>query len=615
MRFLVLALALWVPQPEAERVTHPTFQGQGNGTLTVLSVPESIPLEFYTIQCVGADPDGATFSVARSGKEASPPVLTVGGTYEDLDRGVSFRIDEGERSFAVGDTFSFVTYPTVEELDELFDDWVNRYVKWIISREERDRFERLTAPTDRLAFIESFWQRRDTTPETPENEVREEHRRRFAYAIQSFGAGTPGWATDMGKIYILLGPPHTIERNPAGRTAFERPSEVWTYNNAPNSRLPASFDIGFVDFTTTGKFEMVNASNLDVLAPLRTNIGWAMSELEAIGLMRGGGELMDPDTGYRTQIRPTQMVMDQFDFQRNLREVQKIPQINLPPLREVTARAEFPSLPLSTEAAFFPSGDDLASVPITVSIPYARLTPELAEDGNGYRYHADVLVQVTPESLESGLELAPLAPIEERLEIRVEESELESYRASRLLYEAQVSLPPGRYRIESLVRDNPSGAIGRSSTVLEVPTMNDGGLKLSTLLLASGAIETTAPPPQAPRPPFQFGSLRLIPSVGGTFSRQSTLTAYIQAFGYELDTQDARARLRVDFFILKDGRLFSKVAPSYHRPTNRTSVAIKSEVSLRELPTGDYTMRARVTDEISTEVVESNADFRVTLED
>ena len=48
--------------------------------------------------------------------------------------------------------------------------------------------------------------------------------------------------------------------------------------------------------------------------------------------------------------------------------------------------------------------------------------------------------------------------------------------------------------------------------------------------------------------------------------------------------------------LVKDDRLFSKVAPTYHRPTNRSSVAIKSEVSLRELPPGAYTLRARVTD-------------------
>jgi GWxTD domain-containing protein len=587
MSFLLLAFALVVTRPEVtDRATHPTFQGVGNGTLTVLAVPEDVQLEFYTVHCVSADPGTASFSVSRSGENARPPTLTAGDVYQELDRGISFRVDEGDQSFAVGDTFSFVTYADIEELDALFDRWVNQYVKWIISREEKARFEELT-PADKLRFMESFWRRRDMEPETPENEARKEHQRRFAYATQTFGAGIPGWATDMGKIYILLGPPSTINRNPAGRTAFERPSEVWTYNNAPNPRLPASFDIGFVDFTATGRFEMVDASSLDVLAPLRTNIGWAMSELDAIGLMRSG--------------------MDQFDFQQNLLEVQKVPQLNLPPLREFAeARVDFPSVPLSTTAAYFPFDGDSAWVPITVSIPYARLTPRPTEDGTGYSYEADVLVQVIDETG------AEQPPIEDRIELQFPADDLQSYRASQMIYEASLKLAPGSYQIESLVRDNPSGAVGRSSTSLEVPMMTGEGLQLSSLLLASAAVETDPLPAGAPRPPFQFGTVRLIPNVLKRFKRSSTLTAYIQAFRYSLDPQDDRARLRVDFFILKAGRLFSKVAPSYHRPSRETSVALKSEVSLKALPPGSYTLRARITDENTEQRAERNADFTVT---
>lgn len=614
MSFLAVALVVWAAQSTPPRATQPTFQGEGDGTLTVVSVPENVPLEFYTIRCESADPPAPTFSVTRSGEAASPSTLTVGETYRESDRGVSLQITDGQTGFAVGDTFSFVTYPNVEELNDLFDRWANQYVKWIISREEKSRFEALPSPSDKLRFMESFWRRRDVHPETPENEAREAHQRRFAYATQHFGAGIPGWATDRGKIYILLGPPSAITRAPAGRNAFERPSEVWTYNNAPNPRLPASFDIGFVDFSATGRYEITSAENLDLLAPLRTNLGWAHSELDALGFLRDGGSFMDPISGARTELQPDQMVMDQFDFQRNLREVERVPELNLPSLRESTeVRADFPSMPLATEAAYFPTDAGSAWVPITVSIPYARLTPHPTQDGTGYAYHVDLLVRVAPESPDP--EVEELAPIEETLEIRIDESELEDYRASRLMYEAHVTLPPGRYRIDSVIRDNPSGTLGRTETSLEVPSLTGPGLKLSSLLLASGAIEATPPPPGGPRPPFQFGNVRLIPSNLGEFSSQSTLTAYVQALGYQLDGQDGRARLRVDFFILKDGRLFSKVAPSYHRPTNRGSVAVMSEVSLSQLPPGDYTLRARVTDEISTEVAEANADFRVILAD
>jgi GWxTD domain-containing protein len=609
MSFLLLAFALVAARPEVtERATQPVLQGLGNGTLTIMDVPENVPLEFYTVQCVSADSDAVSFSVKRSGEDAVPPTVVVGNLYQEVERGVTFRIDRGNEDFAAGDTFSFVTYPDKEELDKLFDRWMKRYVKWIISREERDRFESLEAPADKLAFMESFWRRRDITPETPGNETRKEHQRRFAYATQHFGAGIPGWATDRGKIYILLGAPSTINRNPAGRNSFERPSEIWTYNNAPNPRLPASFEIGFVDFTSTGRFEIVSADNIDVLAPLRTNQGWAMSELDALGFMRDGGMLMDPISGAQNQYFGDQMSMDQFDFQRNLLEVAKVPELNLPSLREVTeARADFPSVPLTTTAAFFPSEAGSAWVPISVSMPYARLTPRPTEDGTGYRYEADILIQVSDES---GTEQPP---IEDRIEIQFPVNDLDAYRAGQMLYEASVNLAPGTYQIESLVRDNPSGAVGRSSATIEVPVFTGEGLKLSSLLLASAAVETDPLPAGATRPPFQFGNLRLIPNVRHRFSRTSNLTAYVQALGYSLGPITNQARLRVDFFILKDGRLFSKVAPSYHRPSRKSSVAVMSEISLKALPPGSYTLRVRVTDENTEQVAERDADFTVTI--
>ncbi|MEE9180260.1 MAG: GWxTD domain-containing protein, partial [Vicinamibacteria bacterium] len=182
MSFLLLAFALVAARPEVtERATQPVFRGLGDGTLTIMDVPENVPLEFYTVQCVSADSDAASFSVKRSGEDAVPPTAVAGNLYQEVESGVSFRIDRGDEDFAVGDTFSFVTYPDMEELDKLFDRWMKRYVKWIISREEKDRFEELPAPEDKLGFMESFWRRRDMSPETPENEARTEHQRRFAY--------------------------------------------------------------------------------------------------------------------------------------------------------------------------------------------------------------------------------------------------------------------------------------------------------------------------------------------------------------------------------------------------------------------------------------------------
>ncbi|MGH9333448.1 MAG: GWxTD domain-containing protein, partial [Vicinamibacteria bacterium] len=500
----LLLLALTLAAGAGARATAPSFHGEGDGKLVVLEVPENVSLDFFVVQCARADDsDAPLFEVFRSGNPASPAKTREGEVYRETESNVSFRIEPGEKPFIPGDTFSFVTFEDVSRIDELLDRWLEQYVKWIISREEKERFATLSDPVEKLAFVESFWRRRDPTPAEAPNESREEHGRRFAYAVQNFGAGTPGWATDRGKIYILLGPPNAIERNPAGRTAFERPSEIWTYNNAQNPKLPASLDIAFVDFTATGRYEIVSSSNLDVLAPLRTNLGYAMSELEAIGLMRSGGTLMDQTTGMRTEIDPTRRVMDRFDLERDLQEIQKVPQLTLPDLRAVTeSSARFPTIPVKAEASVFHAGADGAVVPVTLSIPYARLTPEPVADG--YRFHVDLVVQFRVDGADESLE--------DRIEVNVSPDDLEEYRRSELLYDASIVLPPGQYEIVTTVRDNPSGAVGQTTSSVSVSLPEAGKLALSSLLLAAAAVDAPVTG-EAEKPPFQNGDVRLLPNL------------------------------------------------------------------------------------------------------
>jgi GWxTD domain-containing protein len=596
---LVASILAWLQSSSTsprERATAPGFRGEGDGKLLVLEVPENVSLDFFVVQCARVEDDGSVFEVYRSGEPASPPTAPPGETYREEKSGVSFRIEPGPLPFAPGDTFSFVTFEDVSRIDDLLDRWLEQYVKWILSREEKERFQTLSDPVEKLAFVESFWRRRDPTPDSAPNEAREEHARRFAYAVENFGAGTPGWATDRGKIYIVLGPPNAIERNPAGRTAFERPSEVWTYNNAQNPRLPPSMDIAFVDFTATGRFEIVSSSNLDVLAPLRTNLGYAMSELEAIGLMRSGGTLLDPTTGTRTAIDPTRLVTGRFDLERDLQEIRKVPQLTLADLRAVTeASARFPTIPVLAEASVFHAGEDSAVVPLTLSIPYARLTPEPVSEG--YRFQVDLVVQFQVEGVDKALE--------DRIEVKVGREALEDYRRSDLLYDASILLPPGGYELVATVRDNPSGAVGQVISKVEVPPLLPGKLSLSTLLLASAAVEAPASD-EVEKAPFRFGDVRLVPNLSRSFASGKSLTAYLEAYGIA-----GEARLRVEFFLLKDGRLFSKVAPSHHRPGGGGEVAVRSEISLRSFPPGDYLLRARITDETTGESAERERPFTV----
>ena len=105
--------------------------------------------------------------------------------------------------------------------------WLNEEVVYIISQEERKAFLSLATLEEQRQFAIQFWDRRDPTPGTPENEYKTEHYRRLAYANEHFTPTYPGWRTDRGHIYIQFGPPDELEKHPA--TASAPAEEDWRY--------------------------------------------------------------------------------------------------------------------------------------------------------------------------------------------------------------------------------------------------------------------------------------------------------------------------------------------------------------------------------------------------
>ena len=126
------------------------------------------------------------------------------------------------------------------------------------SDEERTAFENLRFDEEREHFIENFWLRRDPTPGTPENEFRTEHYERIAYANRRFGWDQPGWATDRGRILILLGKPDEIESHPRSSTSAGNPNypyEMWGYQYIDGLGRNATFT--FIDPAGTGEYRLL----------------------------------------------------------------------------------------------------------------------------------------------------------------------------------------------------------------------------------------------------------------------------------------------------------------------------------------------------------------------
>lgn len=143
-----------------------------------------------------------------------------------------------------------------EELSPRHRAFLEEETAYIASEVERRAFLDLDGEEVRDAFIEAFWQRRDPNPTTAENEFRDEHVARIAYANEFYGrdTGRAGWRTDRGRFHILLGPPRIKED--FSYSNFLYPAELWFYNDSAlrERGLPAFFYLLF--FRRFGAGEM-----------------------------------------------------------------------------------------------------------------------------------------------------------------------------------------------------------------------------------------------------------------------------------------------------------------------------------------------------------------------
>lgn len=147
-------------------------------------------------------------------------------------------------------------------------------IRYIITSQE-ERIFREMPPEDRGEFIADFWRRRDPIPDTEANEFRKQYYTRLAVADRAFRAGIPGWMTDRGRIFILLGPPMDVIKKsmgdtstefPKGRrelssnlleegTRTERPTEIWVYNRYPDY-FSGPLRLVFVDYESDGDYKL-----------------------------------------------------------------------------------------------------------------------------------------------------------------------------------------------------------------------------------------------------------------------------------------------------------------------------------------------------------------------
>src|SRR5436309_12721213 len=278
---------------------------------------------------------------------------------------------------------------TLKELDSAYRQWLTEDVTYIISPDERNAFLQLDTNEEREQFIEQFWLRRSSNPDLPENDFKEEHYRRIAYANEHYASGIPGWKTDRGRIYITYGPADEIESHPSGGT-YERPPEEgggstsafpfeqWSYRYIEG--ISSDVIIEFVDPTMSGEYRMtMDPSEKDALLYVP---GAGLTLMEQMGMSsktdrfsRTDGTHLGVPFGGETQK------MNEFNRLEQFAKLQRPPAIKFKDLEAaVNSRISYNILPLKVRVDFFPVTD--ASVLTYITVQFDNKDLEFkAKDG------------------------------------------------------------------------------------------------------------------------------------------------------------------------------------------------------------------------------------------
>src|SRR6202045_3713317 len=272
---------------------------------------------------------------------------------------------------------------TLKELDTPYKQWLNEDVTYIISPEERQAFLQLETNEEREQFIEQFWLRRSSNPDPPDNDFKEEHYRRIAYANEHFASGIPGWKTDRGRMYIMWGPADEVESHPTGGTddllmdegggsTSTSPWETWRYRYMEGIGENVIWE--FVDPSGSGEYHLtMDPSEKDALLHVP---GAGLSLLESMGMASKTDRFTRSDgTNLPTAMGGTPASMDEFNRLDLYAKVQKAPPVKFKDLEAiVTARIVRDQVHFTYRTDYLKVTNDTVLVPVTVQVPNSQLS-------------------------------------------------------------------------------------------------------------------------------------------------------------------------------------------------------------------------------------------------
>jgi GWxTD domain-containing protein len=475
---------------------------------------------------------------------------------------------------------------------EAYKKWLAEEVVYIITDREKEVFRDLKTLEEQSRFIEAFWTRRDPNPATPMNEFRDEHYRRIEHANRFYGRETagPGWRTDRGKYYIILGEPKTIERFNGRNDIVD--TEVWFYQGETQKGLPGFFYLLFYQRDGVGAFELYHpiidgpsrlfrgtqlvlpdtsdAAAVEILEGISTDLAHASLSFDAgqpPDLMTGRASLNSDAVLVRIEESPKRAVRTDY-LDAYLRYGNR-----------VAADYSFNFVPSRSAFAILAGPENAAIVHYTLEIDPENFGLASEEDRTKFYTTLDVTLEArTPDGT--------LVLANDRSDF-IELSPAEVARIERypIAYQDAFPLVPGAYTISVTFRNR---ALKRYTVVerdLVVPDFGTARPVLTPLVLAHAIERGVAASSEREVRTFQLGSLRLAPSAESVFAVGDTIFGFTQVVGAAAGT-----KVRVELVLGEEVLDWKEVE------VDPASGGALAELGTLGATGGNYVVRARLGD-------------------
>jgi len=507
------------------------------------------------------------------------------------------------------------------ELTKVYKKWLNEDVVWIITDEERQAFKQLSNDEERDNFIEAFWQRRDPTPDTEENEYKEEHYRRIAYANEHFAAGIPGWKSDRGRMYIMYGPADEVESHPSGGS-YERPMEEgggststfpfesWRYRYLEG--IGQEVIIEFVDTCMCGDYHMtIDRSEKDALK-YTPNAGLTLYEQMGMSSKANrfnGGGLEQLGNGPMSSSLQTK----QFDRLEQFAKLQAPPPIKFKDLEEIVNTKLITNLmPFDVRSDFVKVTGDTVLVPITIQVKYRDIT--FANKDGVQRGTINIFGRVTT------LTGRIVQTFEDTAQVDVPAELLPRTAENSSVYWKALPLRPGRYKVEIAVKDVNGDRKGLWSRGIVVPEYSDDKLSTSSLIVADQM--EAVPTKDVSTGSFVIGLTKVRPRVAPADgkpalfkrSRDQKVNFWMQVYNLGVDEKTHKASATFEFDIVNvatNKPVVQKTESTDTMGNVGEQVTLQKSIASANLQPGVYRIEIKVNDNISKQTADPSATFAV----